>query len=102
MRVVVIGSGVVGLAISVELAERGADVTVLEKNTPGSGTSSTSYAGVNANNKEPISYFKLNRAGLQGYQKIAARGAWLQQTGHVEFATDEAHRADLDARVGRV
>ena len=102
MKVIVIGAGVVGLAIAVELAQRGADVTVVEKNTPGSGTSSTSYAWVNANNKEPISYFELNRAGLQGHKKIAAEGAWLQQTGHVEFATDEAHRAELEARVGRV
>ncbi len=39
MKVVVIGGGVVGLACAYELAERGAEVTVLERGTAGRGAS---------------------------------------------------------------
>ncbi|WP_111719848.1 FAD-binding oxidoreductase [Homoserinimonas sp. OAct 916] len=102
MKVVIIGAGVVGLSIAVNLARRGAEVTVIERNSAGSGTSSTSYAWVNANNKEPQSYFDLNLAGMRAHAEIAGSGAWLQQTGHVELATDDAHRFELEERTARL
>lgn len=103
MNVVVIGGGVVGTSIAVELAERGAQVTIVDQQHPGSGTSSTSYAWVNANNKFPASYFDLNRAGLRAHRKLAENGApWLVPTGHLEFATDAEHRARLEDRVERL
>ena len=56
MDVVVIGAGVIGVSVAVELARRGAKVTIVESEWPGAGTSSTSYAWVNSNSKEPVSY----------------------------------------------
>lgn len=103
MNIVVIGGGVVGTSIAVELAERGAQVTIVDQQHLGSGTSSTSYAWVNANNKFPASYFDLNRAGLRAHRKLAENGApWLVPTGHLEVATDAGHRARLEARVERL
>lgn len=103
MEIVVIGAGVIGMSVAVVLAERGAKVTVIEKDQPGTGTSSTSYAWVNSNGKEPESYFELNFAGLQAHHRLASEGGqWLQRSGHVEFAVDDAHRKHLRGRMERL
>ena len=103
MKVVVVGAGIVGVSIAVELAKRGAEVTIAERDSPGSGTSSTSFAWVNSNNKEPSSYYELNLAGLEAHAKLAATGAsWLQTTGHIEFATQLPHVNDLRERTHRL
>ncbi len=50
-KVVVIGAGLLGSSVADELAGRGADVTVLDAGRPGSGTSGSSFAWVNAQHK---------------------------------------------------
>lgn len=103
MRIVIIGAGIVGASIAARLARREATVTVVDHQAPGSGTTSTSYAWVNANGKEPESYFELNMAGLEAHHKLAAEGGqWLHPHGHVEIAVDEAHQAHLHARIERL
>ncbi|GAB3458207.1 FAD-binding oxidoreductase [Actinophytocola sediminis] len=91
------------MSVAAELARRGATVTVVERDVPGAGTSSTSYAWVNANGKEPRSYYELNLAGLRAHRALAGDGAdWFVGNGHVEFAMDDLHRADLRARLDRL
>lgn len=103
MDVVVIGAGVVGVSVAAGLARRGATVTLVERDVPGAGTSSTSYAWVNANGKEPRAYYDLNRAGMLAHRELAAGGAeWLRVNGNVEFAVDEAHQRDLRSRMERL
>lgn len=112
VKTVVVGAGVIGLSIAVALADRGAEVTVVDTGLPGNGTSSTSYAWINSNNKEPISYFELNRAGMQAHHDLVATirstaagmagESWLEANGHLEFATDLEHRNGLDARSTRL
>ena len=103
MDIVVIGAGVIGVTVAARLAQRGATVTLLDKGAPGSGTSATSYAWVNANGKEPEAYFELNLAGVQAHHKLDPQGnQWLQPGGHVEIATEEAHVKDLQRRMGRL
>lgn len=102
-QTVVIGAGVVGASIAARLAERGADVTLVDQGAPGGGTSSTSYAWVNANGKEPRPYFDLNLAGLEAHHRLSADGGgWLGTGGHVEIAVDDAHRDHLAARLARL
>lgn len=103
MKIVVIGAGVVGASVAARLAQRGAQVTMVDQAAPGSGTSSTSYAWVNSNGKEPLAYYKLNLAGLEAHMRLSPAGeaGWLGVGGHVEIAVDDQHRADLSARVGR-
>lgn len=100
-HIVVIGAGVLGTSVAAGLARRGARVTLVDQDVPGSGTSSTSYGWVNSNGKEPRSYFDLNLAGLEAHHALAARGEapWLVAGGHVEIAVDEAHVRHLRARV---
>lgn len=104
MHVVVVGAGIVGLSIAASLAERGNEVTVLEQESPGSGTTATSYAWVNSNNKQPESYYRLNLAGVAAHQELACRenADWLVSHGHLEFATDDAHAKELGGRVERL
>lgn len=105
-RVAVVGAGVLGLATARELALAGADVTVLDRTGPGAGTSSTTYAWVNANGKTPDDYLALNLAGLRAHaalQRDSPAGApWFVRSGTVEWAADGSARAALEARVARI
>ncbi|MEO8220960.1 MAG: FAD-binding oxidoreductase [Specibacter sp.] len=103
MKIAVIGAGMIGVSIAAEAASRGADVTLIDKNSPGSGTSSLSYGWVNSNNKYPKDYFELNRAGVDAHYRLAGAGAdWFAPTGHVEFATDPSHATELVRRLDRL
>lgn len=101
MDVVIIGAGIVGLSIATSLAQGGASVTVLEQHTPGAGTTATSYAWVNANNKKPDSYYELNLAGLEAHRRLteAHHGDWFVPGGHLELAADNGHANELSTRV---
>lgn len=102
-RIAVIGAGVLGTTVAAYAAEAGAVVTVLEKATPGAGTSSTSFAWVNANGKEPQAYYAINAAGLQAHHEQAAAGAsWFVPGGHLEVALDEAHERHVRRRAERL
>lgn len=103
MRVIVIGAGVVGAAVAAGLARRGAEVTVLDAGRPGAGTTATSFAWVNANKKDPLPYFELNRAGVAAHHALAGGPTpWFFPTGHLEWATTEEHTALLAARVPKL
>lgn len=104
MRVAVIGAGIIGVTIAARLAERGASVVVIDKGHPGCGTTSTSYAWLNSNGKQPKAYFDINRAGLDAHKRLSPKdgAAWLDIGGHVEFAVDDHHRDDLAARAARL
>ncbi|WP_114907795.1 NAD(P)/FAD-dependent oxidoreductase [Ornithinimicrobium murale] len=102
MQIVVIGAGVVGASIATRLAQRGAAVTLVDQGFPGTGTSSTSFAWVNAHGKEPASYYELNLAGLTAHHELEASEEWLRPGGHVEIAVDEAHVRHLRGRMERL
>ncbi|WP_122263883.1 NAD(P)/FAD-dependent oxidoreductase [Ornithinimicrobium cerasi] len=102
-KVVVVGAGIVGVSIAEALARKGVAVTLLERDVAGSGTSSTSYAWINSNNKKPDSYYELNLAGLRAHQELAPDGAdWVIWGGHVEMAADGGHLAELSTRLERL
>ena len=104
MKIVVIGAGVIGTSVAARLAERGATVTLVDQAAPGTGTTSTSYAWVNSNGKEPVAYYDLNLAGLEAHARLSPEGeaGWLGHGGHVEIAVDDHHRDDLAARLRRL
>lgn len=103
MKIAVIGAGIIGVSIAAEAAARGAEVTLIDKNAPGSGTSSTSYAWVNSNGKEPVGYYELNRAGLEAHHRLAGTGAdWFRPTGHIELAATPEHANELQHRLERL
>jgi hypothetical protein len=68
--IVVIGAGIMGASIAYHLAKRGAQVTILEKEAPASGTTRNSFAWMNSSGKSPRSYYELNLAGMLGWRRL--------------------------------
>ena len=103
LKVAVIGAGIIGSSVAYRLSEGGAEVVLIDGAEPGSGTTSASFAWVNANNKLPREYFELNRAGMREHERLRDEigGDWLHPTGNLIQATDEG-REDLESRVERL
>ena len=105
-RIAVIGAGVLGLAVAQSLSRRGAQVTVFDKNYPGSGTSQISYAWVNANGKEPTSYHDLNAHAIDEHKRWQASHPaspqWLLETGTLEWAADQSSLCQLARRAAKL
>lgn len=105
MRVAVIGAGIVGASVAFRLARGGARVWLIDGGRPGGGTTSASFAWVNANQKLPRDYFDLNHAGLEEHLRLREElgGApWLYPTGNLVWTTDKARQEGLEARVERL
>ena len=104
-RIVVVGAGLLGSSVAYHLAQAGlgADVTVVERGRPGSGTSGTSFAWANAQDKSPADYFELNREGVLAYPGLAEtlRGTWYHPGGDVTVGRGEAAAAAVTARIER-
>ncbi len=85
-KAIVIGGGIIGASTAFRLAQAGAQVTLLEKGRLASGTSSTSFAWMNSNNKAPIEYHRLNLGGMSEHAALAeelGRASWLHLDGNV-------------------
>src|SRR5688500_11525082 len=103
LKVAVIGAGIVGGSVAYRLSEGGAEVVLIDGAKPGSGTTSTSFAWINANNKLPRDYFELNVAGMGEHERLRDEigGDWLYTTGNLIWAVDE-EQEDLEKRVERL
>ena len=98
-RCVIVGAGIIGAALAARLAEHDAEVTVVEADQPGRGTSGSSLAWVNANDKPPRAYHDLNVAGMRAWRQWADRlgGDWFRPGGSLHWADP----GTLPFRVGR-
>ncbi|HEV7215161.1 MAG TPA: FAD-dependent oxidoreductase, partial [Chloroflexota bacterium] len=88
-------------AAAYRLAAREAQVTLIDQAEPGSGTSSTSFAWLNANNKAPAAYHALNVDGIAAHSRLGADlggAAWLHLTGNLRCASGAA-AAELGKQV---
>ncbi|MGB3635610.1 MAG: FAD-binding oxidoreductase [Rubrobacteraceae bacterium] len=105
MRVAVIGAGIVGASVAFRLSQGGARVQLIDKAEPASGTTSASFAWVNANNKTPREYFDLNREGMEEHQRLreelAGDAPWLHTSGNlIQVSRDDPE--ELERRVERL
>ncbi|MBK0094213.1 FAD-binding oxidoreductase [Erwinia sp. S59] len=105
-RVAIVGAGALGLSAARSLSASGADVTVFERSDIGAGTSTTTFAWINSNGKNPASYHALNVAAMREHAELQknsrSEGQWLQQSGTYEWATNSAQQERLTARVTRL
>lgn len=70
-HVVIAGAGIVGASIGYHLAKRGARVTILEADHPGSGATGKSMGWINATfSKRPRAYFDLNHAAIAAWRSL--------------------------------
>ncbi len=100
---VVVGGGLMGLAIAVEARGAGLSVAVLEAEAPLRHASSASAGGVRSLNRNPAE-IALARAALPLWAGLAARlGAecGFRASGQVRVAEDDAAMAALEARAAR-
>lgn len=104
LHAIVIGAGSVGANVAYRLAERGAQVTVLEAGAPGGGTSGASFAWTNSFNKTPRDYHDLNTAGMAEHVALASElgGAWHKQEGALTWEEAPLPRARLKESVERL
>lgn len=88
-RVAVIGAGAVGLCIAEQLAVSGAKVELVEREEPGAGATTRSFAWINATfDKQPRSYFELSRDAVACWRRWSAADPKLgvRWCGSVEWA----------------
>jgi glycine oxidase len=108
-RTAVVGGGIIGCAIAFELSRRGADVTVFEASTIGSGATHAS-AGILAPYTEAHEggdLFELTVRGLSAYPDFVAAvrdrsavGFEYRRSGTIEVAEDGERAQALRARAG--
>ena len=105
LRCVVVGSGVVGVMAALRLAERGAGVTLVDASVPGSGTSGTTFAHVNASYAGYWDYFELRAAGVAGYRRLRAElgsAPWLVDTGFLQVERSPQKHGELGRHADRL
>jgi glycine/D-amino acid oxidase-like deaminating enzyme len=111
MRVIVVGAGVVGSGLAWRLAGQGQDVVLVERGSPASGTTGSSFSWYNANAKRPEDYFRLNLAGMQAHIELEdelGEAPWRYEGGNVVWSEggrwmDSAEiEDDLEARVAEL
>lgn len=96
-RVVVIGAGIVGISVARDLAGRGVEVTVLERDAEeprGSTALAPGFVGVY--NDAPI-LTELARASTGVYDAV---GHGFRRSGGLELATSDAGIVEVERRVG--
>lgn len=105
MRIVVVGAGIVGAAVAARLGgEEHARVCLVDAEPPGSGSSRSSMAWVNAHNKLPRSYFEFSRAGMRAHAALAERlgGSWYRPARTLQWADDGPGEQRLQETVDRL
>jgi glycine/D-amino acid oxidase-like deaminating enzyme len=81
-----------GASVAYRAALAGASVTVLEAGRIGGGTSASSFAWTNSNDKTPRAYHDLNVAGMQAHAALAEEfggASWWHGGGSVEWPMDQ-------------
>jgi glycine/D-amino acid oxidase-like deaminating enzyme len=104
-HVAIVGAGIVGAAVAHALVAAGVDVTVVEADAPGQGTSGTSLAWVNSNQKLPRSYHDFSVRAVHEWPRLAAEFGqphWYVPSGNLAWACDDGQRTDLAGVVTRL
>ena len=69
-HVVVVGAGIGGLAASLVLSRVAGQVTLVERAGVAQGTTGSTFAWINSNQKVPEDYYALNLAGVRAHREL--------------------------------
>lgn len=101
---VVVGAGVVGASIAWHLAQRGADVTLVDRRYVCAETSSATFGLVWVQSKTPEEYTRLSRLSSDLYPRLIEtldEDVEYRRPGGIRVAFSEAELADLAALAER-
>tara|TARA_A100001037_G_scaffold292544_1_gene308008 strand:- start:117 stop:1235 length:1119 start_codon:yes stop_codon:yes gene_type:complete len=90
-NIAVVGAGIVGASVAFHLSQCGMDVSVFDKNEPGSGASGHSFAWINAFSKQPRHYFDLNYRSMDRWPRFAEdldEDIGLRWGGNITYCSD--------------
>lgn len=93
-KIVVIGAGAMGAAVTYRLAQAGAQVTTVERLYPGSGITRVSFAWINGWEKVPKHYHRMNVLSIRDHEDLAdeLNGRWVRVDGGLHW--EHANEAD--------
>jgi glycine/D-amino acid oxidase-like deaminating enzyme len=97
----IVGGGIVGASIAMNLAQAGAKVILFEKTAPASGATSKSFAWINAFTDD-AHYRALRIKGIRGYMALDVElGLKVSWGGAIKWVTSlaEAQKMEASARV---
>lgn len=103
-EVVVVGAGAVGCSIAYQLRKRGKEVVLVDRNEPGSGTSSTNFGLVWTHTKEPATYMELSLASSRLMPAMVAElgeDVELRQIGGLKLCSTQEEFENAAAMVER-
>ena len=104
--VVIVGAGIIGATLGYYLSLRdGIAVTLLERDLPGSGASSHSFAWVNGFGKDPREYHTLNRRSLDMWYRLArtlGADVGIRYGGEMRWENNAHRAARLRQRVRQI
>ena len=105
MRVVVAGAGIVGAALTRQLAQHGHETVVVDEHAACRGASRASFAWLNSNNRQTGEYHALSLLGMAGYRELRRCSRYAPMVhfgGNLEVATTEAALTSVATRVARL
>ncbi|WP_132058065.1 NAD(P)/FAD-dependent oxidoreductase [Halorussus amylolyticus] len=101
MQVSVVGGGIIGLASAYYLAERGADVTLYERGSLGSGSTERSAGGIRAQFSTPVNV-ELSLASMEvwdTFEEDFDTDIAYRRAGYLFLARDHATAAQFEDNV---
>ena len=72
-RTIIVGSGIVGAALALEIARRGGPVTVVDEGVPANRATHGSFAWINAHRPDDTGYFALRLESMRLWRDLAAQ-----------------------------
>ncbi len=72
-KIVIIGAGLIGATLALELSQRGRDVTLVDAGLPAGQASGRSFGWINASFSLSEAHFALRVAGMAAHERLARR-----------------------------
>ncbi|MBR40262.1 MAG: fructosyl-amino acid oxidase [Flavobacteriaceae bacterium] len=94
---VIIGAGIIGSSIAYELSKRGVNVTLIDKNVPGSACSGSSFSWINATYpKKPYSYNLFSQLGINAFHQVQSELSLdIKWNGSLEWSSEKENQEKL-------
>lgn len=105
MRVVVVGAGAIGAAVTHQLTQRGVETVLIDRDGAARGTSAATFSVSVTTRKTPRSFFDLNVEALARHKELSAQfdgTTWCHPTTIHEWGVKESDVAVIGQRVDRL